>query len=87
MTNLAIGSLQSKREIDGVLLPMVRDRRPDLDGYLAAAADLLAPEKMLEDLGVEERLDAQIDRALRRLFFAENSKKARPRSQAKDRRR
>ena len=54
---------------------MVRDRRPDLDGYLAAAADLLAPEKMLDDLGIEERLDAQIDRALRRLFSLKTQKK------------
>jgi hypothetical protein len=64
-----------KKEIDGVLLPKVRERRPDPDGYLAAAADLLAPEKMLEDVGVEERLDAQIDRALRRLFWLKTQKK------------
>ena len=64
-----------KKEIDGVLLPKVRDRRPDPDGYLAAAADLLAPEKMLDDLGIEERLDAQIDRALRRLFSLKTQKK------------
>jgi hypothetical protein len=64
-----------KKEIDTVLLPKVRERRPDADGYLAAAADLLAPEKMLEDLGVEERLDAQIDRALRRLFWLKTQKK------------
>lgn len=63
-----------KKEIDGVLLPRVRERRPDPDGYLAAAAELLASEKMLEDLGVEERLDAQIDRALRRLFWLKTQK-------------
>jgi hypothetical protein len=64
-----------KKEIDGVLLPKVRERRPDPDGYLAAAADLLAPEKMLEDLGVEERLEAQIDRAVKRLFWLKTQKK------------
>ncbi|MET4279147.1 MULTISPECIES: hypothetical protein [unclassified Bradyrhizobium] len=64
-----------KKEIDGVLLPQIRKRRPDADGYLAAAADLLAPEKMLEDLAIEERLDNQIDRALRRLFWLKTQKK------------
>ncbi|MDN4988477.1 hypothetical protein QY049_35605 [Bradyrhizobium sp. WYCCWR 13022] len=64
-----------KKEVDGVLLPKVRERRPDPDGYLAAAADLLAPDKMLEDVAIEERLDAQIDRALRRLFWLKTQKK------------
>jgi hypothetical protein len=63
-----------KKELDGVLLPRVRERRPDPDGYLPAAAELLASEKMLEDLGVEERLEAQIDRALRRLFWLKTQK-------------
>ncbi|MFL6791157.1 MAG: hypothetical protein ACJ8EE_08305, partial [Bradyrhizobium sp.] len=49
--------------------------RPDPEGYLPAAAELLAPEKMLEDLGIEERLEAQIDRALRRLFWLKTQKK------------
>jgi hypothetical protein len=64
-----------KKEVDGVLLPKVRGRRPDPDGYLAAAAGMLAPEKMLEDLAVEERLEAQMDHALRRLFWLKTQKK------------
>ncbi|MDH2348695.1 hypothetical protein [Bradyrhizobium sp. SSUT77] len=64
-----------KKEVDGVLLPKVRERRPDPDGYLTAAAELLAPDKMLEDLAVEERLEAQMDRALRRLFWLKTQKK------------
>jgi hypothetical protein len=64
-----------KKELDGVLLPRVRERRPDPDGYLPAAAELLAPRNMLEDLAIEERLEAQIDRALRRLFWLKTQKK------------
>ncbi len=64
-----------KKEVDGVLLPKVRERRPDPDGYLTAAAEFLSPDKMLEDLAVEERLEAQMDRALRRLFWLKTQKK------------
>lgn len=64
-----------KKEVDGVLLPRVRERRPDPDGYLTAAAEFLAPDKMLEDLAVEERLEAQMDRALRRLFWLKTQKR------------
>jgi hypothetical protein len=64
-----------KKELDGVLLPKIRERRPDPDGYLPAAAELLASEKILEDLAIEERLEAQIDRALRRLFWLKTQKK------------
>lgn len=67
--------LAVKNEVDGVLLPRVRERRPDPDGYLAAAAELLKPDRMIEDLEVEQRLDAQIDRALRRLFWLKTQKK------------
>jgi hypothetical protein len=48
-----------KREIDSVLLPMVKKRRPDPNGYWEVAAQYLASDRMIEDLAVEERLDAK----------------------------
>jgi hypothetical protein len=46
-----------KKEVDTVLLPMVKGRRPDPKGYKDAAAEFLASDKMIEDLEVEERLE------------------------------
>src|SRR5262249_38302507 len=68
--------LALQKEVHGVLLPRARfrERRFDPDDP-PVAADLLAPEKMLEDLVIEERLEAQIDRALRRLFWLKTQKK------------
>ena len=63
-----------KNEVDTVLIPMVRSRRPDPRGYTAAAAEFLASDRMIEDLEVEERLDANLDRALRRLFWLKAQK-------------
>jgi hypothetical protein len=57
-----------KREVDGVLLPMVRKRAPDPDAYLATAAAFLTEDRVLEDLAIEERLDAATDRAMKRLY-------------------
>jgi hypothetical protein len=57
-----------KTEVDTVLLPMVRERGHDPDAYLATAAAFLTEDRVLEDLAVEERLDAVIDRALKRLY-------------------
>jgi hypothetical protein len=49
-----------KREVDEVLLP-----RPD---HLAAkAAEFITTDRILEDIALEERLDAMVDRAMRRL--------------------
>lgn len=63
-----------KKEIDHVLIPRVRDRRPDPQGYAIAAAELLASETKLEELATEERLDASMDRALKRLFWLKTQK-------------
>jgi hypothetical protein len=63
-----------KKEVDTVLLPMVKDRRPDPGHYKVAAAEFLASDKMVEDLEVEERLDATMDRALRRLSWLKAQK-------------
>ncbi|MGL3214949.1 hypothetical protein [Bradyrhizobium sp. BR 1433] len=64
-----------KKEIDNVLLPLIRERRPDPKGYLPAAAEFLAAEKIMEDLAIEERVDGLIDRATRRLFWLKAQKK------------
>ena len=55
-------------EVDGVLLPMVRKRGHDPDAHLATAAAFLTEDRVLEDLAIEERLDAAIDRATKRLY-------------------
>jgi len=57
-----------KKEVDSVLLPMVRQRRPDPNAYVATAAAFLTGDRVLEDLDIEERLDAAIDRAMKRLY-------------------
>ncbi|MHC2463500.1 hypothetical protein [Bradyrhizobium embrapense] len=72
-----------KQEIDYVLLPRIRERRPDPNGYLPAAADFLAAEKIVEDLAVEERLDAAQDRAMRRLYFLKAQKQLEREAKAK----
>ncbi|WP_338699179.1 MULTISPECIES: hypothetical protein [unclassified Bradyrhizobium] len=63
-----------KKEVDNVLMPRIRERRPDPNGYLPAAAEFLAADKTIDDLAVEERLDAAIDRALRRLLWVRAQK-------------
>ena len=49
---------------------MVRQRRPDPDpdAHVATAAAFLTGDRVLEDLDIEERLDAAIDRAMKRLY-------------------
>ena len=47
---------------------MVRKRGHDPDAYLATAAAFLTEDRVLEDLAIEERLDAAIDRATKRLY-------------------
>ena len=56
-----------KQEVDNVLLPMVRGQEPPSDGFAAAASEFLTIDRVLEGLAIEERLDAQIDRATQRL--------------------
>ena len=60
-----------KTEVDEVLLPRVRSERPS-DDYIAAktAAEFLTEDRILEDLALEERLDATMDKAIRRLAQA-----------------
>jgi hypothetical protein len=47
---------------------MVRRDGRDPDAYLATAAAFLTGDRVLEDLAIEERLDAAIDRAMKRLY-------------------
>ena len=63
-----------KKEVDTVLMPMVRRRLPDPNHYVATAAELLAVDPVLADLDIEDRLDASSDRALRRLFWLKTQK-------------
>jgi hypothetical protein len=72
-----------KTEVDTVLLPMVRERGHDPDAYLATAAAFLTEDRVLEDLAIEERLDAVIDRSLKRLYQLKMARQLdRPRSPA-----
>ena len=57
-----------KKEVDTVLLPMVRERGHDPDAYLATAAAFVSEDRVLGDLAIEERLDAAIERAMKRLY-------------------
>jgi len=52
-------------------LPRARSERPS-DDYIAAqtASEFLTAERILEDLALEERLDATMDKAIRRLAQA-----------------
>jgi hypothetical protein len=56
-----------KNQIDTVLVPMVREREPKGNAYFEAAR-LLASDHILKDLEVEERLDAMMERAMKRLY-------------------
>jgi hypothetical protein len=56
-----------KREVDEVLLPRARAEMESPDHLAAKAAEFITADRILEDLNLEERLDAMVDRAMRRL--------------------
>ena len=56
-----------KREVDEVLLPRARAESESPDHLAAKAAGFITTDRFLEDLNLEERLDAMVDRAMRRL--------------------
>ena len=56
-----------KREVDEVLLPRARAQMDSPDYLAAKAAEFITTDRTLEDLTLEERLDAMVDRAMRRL--------------------
>jgi hypothetical protein len=56
-----------KREVDEVLLPRARAEAESPDHLAAKAAEFITTDRILEDLVLEERLDAMVDRAMRRL--------------------
>jgi hypothetical protein len=56
-----------KREVDEVLLPLARSKMESPDYLAAKAAEFITTDRILEDLALEERLDAMVDRAMRRL--------------------
>jgi hypothetical protein len=60
-----------KKEVDEVLLPRARNERLSDDDIAAkTASEFLTTERILEDLALEERLDATMDKAIRRLAQA-----------------
>src|ERR1700686_3684980 len=81
-----------KREVDEVLLPRAGAEMDGPDSLAAKAAEFITTDRILEDLALEERLDAMVDRAMRRLAqnkspdHARGSCKTRPRCRSKDRR-
>jgi hypothetical protein len=56
-----------KREVDEVLLPRARAEMDSPDHLATKAAEFITTDRILEDLALEERLDAMVDRAMRRL--------------------
>ena len=56
-----------KREVDDVLLPRARAEMDSPDYLAAKAAEFITTHRILEDLDLEERPDAMVDRAMRRL--------------------
>ena len=65
-----------KREIDEVLLPAAHEQAvlEAPDRMAQAAADFMTMDRIMEDIEAEERLDAIIDRATRRLAQAKMMK-------------
>jgi hypothetical protein len=56
-----------KSEVDQVLLPRARAEMDRPDHLAAKAAEFITTDRIIEDLTLEERLDAMVDRAMRRL--------------------
>ena len=56
-----------KCEVDEVLLPRARAEMDHPEHLAAKAAEFITTDRILEDLVLEERLDAMVDRAMRRL--------------------
>jgi len=59
-----------KTYVDNVMLPAARARAGSGNAAAGKAAEFLTTDRVLEDLAAEERLDAMIDRAIRRLSQA-----------------
>lgn len=56
-----------KREVDEVLLPRARAEIESPDHLATKAAEFITTDRIIEDITLEERLDAMVDRAMRRL--------------------
>jgi hypothetical protein len=54
-------------KFDEVLLPRARAEMDSPDYLAAKAAEFITTDRIIEDLMLEERLDAMVDRAMRRL--------------------
>ena len=55
-----------KHHVDTILLPKARAEHDPDSLFLAKAAEFLTEDRILEDIALEERLDARMDRAIRR---------------------
>ena len=55
-----------KHHVDTILLPKARAEHDPDTLFLAKAAEFLTDDCILEDIALEERLDARMDRAIRR---------------------
>ena len=60
-------ALAVKIQVDDVLLPRARAEMETPDYLAAKAAGFMTTDRIIEDIALEERLDAMVDRAMRRL--------------------
>ena len=65
------------------MLPMVRNRAPQANHYYETGSAFLSEDRILEDLEVEERLDAGINRKLKRLWQLQAAREGRHWREAK----
>lgn len=59
-----------KKEVDTVLLPMIRKRHPGSasSGYFEAASRVMNEKRLFSDLAAEERIEKNVDQLLGRFF-------------------
>jgi hypothetical protein len=57
----------NQKNVDEVLLPLARAEMDSPDYLAAKAAEFITTDRIIEDIALEERLDAMVDRAMRRL--------------------
>jgi hypothetical protein len=57
-----------RNEIDSVILPELQAFEKPLDVHFVEASDLLSLEELMQAITLKERIDAMIDRAIKRLM-------------------
>jgi len=63
-----------QKEINSVILPSLERCEKPLEVYCLQAADILPPDDFKNEIALEERIDAMIDRAVKRLVQAKAAK-------------